>query len=122
MLNMKNFKTNIFRLALAFSIFPFTPITHAQTAVQPDIQRIEDIYALIEKVALWFQAFFFIIAAIFIILAAFSYLTSGGEKEKLAEAKNRLIYAVIAIVVAMLAFVLKTVVRNFLGTGTGIVL
>ena len=115
---MKNLKTKISVLALTLLTLPFSGIVYAQETVTPDIRDINDIYYLIKRVAGWFQAFFFIIAAIFIIIAAFTYLTSGGDEDKVKRAKTELIYAVIAIVVALLAFVVVAIMRNFLGGGT----
>jgi len=119
---MKNLKTKISVLMLTLLTLPFLGIVYAQTSYTPDIRDIHDIYNLILKVARWFQAFFFVIAAIFVIIAAFTYLTSGGDEDKVKRAKTELIYAVIAIVVALLAFVVVAIMRNFLGGGTATIL
>lgn len=42
-------------------------------------------------------------AVIMIILAGFKYITSGGDSNKVSNAKNTLVYAVIGIIVAVLA-------------------
>ena len=65
-----------------------------------------------------FYTIFFIIAAVFIILAAFSYLTAGGDDEKVKSAKQKLIYAIVAIVVALIATSVNVVISNFLGGQT----
>ena len=119
---MKNLKVKISTLALTLSTLPFLGIANAAEAVRPNITDIHGIYSLVEKIANWFQAFFFILAAIFIIMAAFSYLTSAGDDDRLKRAKSQLIYAVVAIVVALLAFVMVTILKNFLGAGTGVIL
>ena len=117
---MKNLKAKISTLALTLSTLPFMGIAnvHAAQAVTPNITDIHGIYSLVEKIAKWFQAFFFILAAIFIIMAAFSYLTSAGDDDRLKRAKSQLIYAVVAIVVALLAFVMVTILKNLMGAGT----
>ena len=119
---MKNLKVKISTLALTLSMLPFLGIANAAEAVRPNITDIHGIYSLVEKIAKWFQAFFFIIAAIFIVMAAFSYLTSAGDDDKVKKAKSQLVYAVVAIVVALLAFVMVTILKNFLGAGTGVIL
>lgn len=43
------------------------------------------------------------ISVIVIVLAGFMYVTSGGEPEKTKKAKNTIIYALVAIVLAVLA-------------------
>ncbi|MDO8504235.1 MAG: hypothetical protein Q7S36_00070 [Candidatus Liptonbacteria bacterium] len=39
----------------------------------------------------------------FVVFAAFKYLTSGGEPDKIREATHQLLYAAIALVVGLLA-------------------
>jgi len=74
-----------------------------------------DLLSLIQTITNWFAAIFFVIAVIFIILAAFGYLTAGGEEEKVSKAKKQLVYAVVAIVVALLAFFIPTIIQDILG-------
>ena len=63
----------------------------------------------------WVYAIFFVIAAFFILFAAFTYLTAKGDPEKVKGARDQIIYAVIAIVVALLAFSIDRIVKAFLG-------
>lgn len=79
-----------------------------------NIRSVGDVVGKFEIIVNWVQYIFFIVAALYIILAAFAYLTSGGDETKIKTAKDRLMYAVIAIVVALLAFVMKNVVTGFL--------
>jgi len=69
---------------------------------------------LVRQIVRWAYIIFFIIAVLMIILAAFSYLTAGGDAEKVNTAKNRLIYAAVAIAVAFLAVSFETIIKNFL--------
>ncbi|MEK7076659.1 MAG: hypothetical protein AAB967_00345, partial [Patescibacteria group bacterium] len=57
--------------------------------------------------------FFYIVATLMIILAAWSYLTAGGDETKVAGAKNKVIYALIAIAIAVIAGGIVTLVKNF---------
>lgn len=70
---------------------------------------------LIETIATWIAVIFFAVAVIFIIIAAFGYLTSGGDAEKVASAKNKIVFVIVAIVVAALAFAVPRLVFNVLG-------
>lgn len=45
-----------------------------------------------------------IIAAVFIVIGGFNYMTSAGDAGKVAKAKNTIIYALIGLVVCVLAF------------------
>ncbi len=44
-----------------------------------------------------------VLTVIFVIVAAFKYLTSGGDPEKVSSANHMIVYAVVAIVVALIA-------------------
>lgn len=57
---------------------------------------------------------FFIIAVLFILFAAYKYLTGAGEPEALKTAKKMIIYASIAIAIALLAVGASTIIQNFL--------
>jgi Type IV secretion system pilin len=54
------------------------------------------------------------ISVIMLILGGVRYVLSGGEQAKVAEAKNTILYAVIGVVVAILAYaVVNFVVSSF---------
>jgi hypothetical protein len=72
-------------------------------------------------VADWFFVALIAIAIIFVIMAAFSYLTAGGEPEKVKIAGHRLIYAAIAVAVAIVAKGFPLVIGSFFtGAGTNV--
>ena len=64
-----------------------------------------------------FSWIFFIVAAIFIILAAFAYLTAQGDAEKIKTANKQILYAVIAIIIALLSVSFTAIISNFISTG-----
>jgi hypothetical protein len=45
-----------------------------------------------------------VLSVIFIIIGGFKYVTSGGDPKNTASAKNTILYAVVGVVVAILAF------------------
>lgn len=53
-----------------------------------------------------------VVAVIMIIIGGFLYVTSGGDPQKTANAKNTLLFAVIGIVIVALAQVLVNFVIN----------
>ena len=69
---------------------------------------------VLKGVIRWIYIIFFVIAVMFIIFAAFSYLTAGGDPEQVSKAKSRIIYAAVAIAVALLAVGFEVIIRNFL--------
>lgn len=73
---------------------------------------------LVRYIVRWIYIIFFIIAVLFILFAAFTYLTAGGNEETVGKARNMIIYAAVAIIVALLAVGFEAIVRNFLSTPT----
>lgn len=77
---------------------------------------------LIKKVGDWLFAIFMVLAVIFLLLAAYKYLFSGGslaKKDSPAEvqkAHKMLIYAVIAVTIAVLAPIIVNVIATFVRT------
>ncbi|OGD94876.1 hypothetical protein A3F02_03595 [Candidatus Curtissbacteria bacterium RIFCSPHIGHO2_12_FULL_38_9b] len=51
-----------------------------------------------------------------IIIAGFKFVTSGGDPKKLESAKATLTYAIIGLVITILAFVILQVLQTFLGS------
>lgn len=76
-----------------------------------DITTETEAVSAIDEVAGFLSNVFFALAAIFIILSAIFYLTAAGNQTQLDRAKNTLIYSIVAIVIALIAFSLP----NFLG-------
>ena len=75
------------------------------------------------SVVKWVYTIFFIIAALFIIFAAFNYLTGADTPDKIKSAHSQLVYAAIAIAVALLAISFQLIIGSFLkgsdGGGSG---
>jgi protein-S-isoprenylcysteine O-methyltransferase Ste14 len=99
--------------------FMLSSAAFGQVANIPGVERVGPstvggLVDLIRQIVRWIYIIFFIIAVLMIIMAAFTYLTAGGDAEKVATAKNRLIYAAVAIAVALLAVGFEVIVRNFL--------
>jgi hypothetical protein len=68
---------------------------------------------IIDKVGTFLFTALIAVAVIFIIYAAYLYLLSEGEPEKIKTALNTLVYALIAIVVALISRSLVFTVQNF---------
>lgn len=100
-------------LALALAIAPF--LTSAQTAPPVVMTSVGGFIDLLNTILGWMFTIFMVLAVIMIIWAAFVYLTAGGDEEKVGKAKNMLIYAVVAIVVALLAAGVPKIVQSLLG-------
>lgn len=61
------------------------------------------------------QTFLFALAALFIIIAGYKYLTAAGNEDDIKDAKNMLIYALVAIVIGIIAGGVVNFVADILG-------
>ena len=86
------------------------------TGIITNVSQILNVVRYIVKLIYWL---FFLFAILFVILAAFNYLTASGDAVKVKKATNMLIYAVVAVVVALIAWGIETIVRNAIITGAG---
>ena len=91
-------------MALGFDPGPVPPST-ATVDINSLIQIILDI--------LWPIAVAFFI--VMFVLAGFLFATAQGEPEKLGQARNAVIYGMVGVLVAVLAFAIVAIVRNQTG-------
>lgn len=83
------------------------------------IKSVSELCQFIQRIVTVVFSIIMIIAVIFILLAAFNYLTAGGSGEKVETATKQLTNAIIAIVIAVLAYSIPMVVAGFLYRGAG---
>ncbi len=103
---MKN-KTKSIIAAAIISGFPMVAFAQINTA--------DDIIALMQKAVTYMYEAFYIVVVGFILLAAFNYLQGGDNPKKIETAKAQLKYAVIALVIALTASGVATIINTFLG-------
>jgi len=84
------------------------------------IKESSELIDVIARIVGWIYIIFFIIAVMYILFAAFNYLTGANDPEKIKTGRNQIIYAAIAIVIALLAVGARTIIEGFLGGGGSI--
>jgi len=105
--------------ALAFAQSVPSPVAPTQTSVpQGQITSLQGVLQTLCTVFAWAFYFLIVLAVIFVIIAAFRYLTAAGDPEKVKAAGSTLLYAAIAIGVALLARAVPLVVGSFLGASS----
>ncbi len=115
----KILKTLVVSIALGTLVMPVAfaqtnPYGNVVPTQVPTLNSPGDVMNLLYTFLGWAFAFFFVIAVFMFLWAAFIYLTGAGNEEKVSEAKKRLLYGVIAIVVALLAGSIPSIVKNLL--------
>lgn len=88
----------------------------APTAQKVSFDDPDKVIALVDKVALYFQAIVLIIAIIMIIYSGFLWMTAGGEEDKLGTARKTLIYGLVGIAVVLFAYVAQTFITKLFGS------
>ena len=122
---MKNFfLRNPVRAVTGLSILMVAPVVAMTAAAQntappaptTSITNITGLFTLINNIFNILFWLLIVLAAIFIIRPLFSYLTAGGEPEKIQAANKRVIYAAVAVVVGVLAKAIPSIVCTFIAT------
>jgi len=98
-------------LSLAVSPVVFAEITGVTNPPTVD-KPLEGWLGIVNTIAKWFYTLILVISVIMILMAAFNYLTAGGDQGKVKKASQMLIYAVVGIVVAILAFSISSIVTG----------
>jgi Flp pilus assembly protein TadB len=78
------------------------------------ITSIEEGVGIFTTLVKWVYTIFFIVAVLFILMAAYSFVTSQGSAEKVQKAKDQLKWAIIAVVIALLSSGFALVIQNFI--------
>jgi hypothetical protein len=79
------------------------------------INSVQNVLDVTCVVFAWMFYFLIALAIIFVVIAAYRYLTSAGNPEKVKGATNTILYAAIAVGVALLAKSIPLIVASFLG-------
>ena len=89
----------------------------AQTAPPAPITSLSGAQAFVCTVIVgWFFTGLIVLAVVFVLVAAFKYLTASGDPEKVKAASHQLIYAAVAIVVAIFARGFPLIIASLFNT------
>lgn len=75
------------------------------------------IFGIVRNIVIWIYRAFFVVAVIFLLIAAYNFIQGGTNPEKIKVAKGQIKYAVISIVVALVASGLSWIIAQFLVSG-----
>lgn len=75
----------------------------------------EDVNSMIENITNTLLFFLGAVAVIIIIIGGFMYVTAAGDPGRIKTAKNTILYAVIGLIVALLAWGIVSFVVNTVG-------
>ncbi|MFH1392676.1 MAG: hypothetical protein ABIG90_03380 [bacterium] len=92
---------------------PTTPECKLVGTASP-ITNISGVDALVRAVARWISIVVSVIAVIFIVLGGASYITAGGDAEKAGAARQKIVYGLVGLAIAALAWGAEAIVRSVL--------
>jgi preprotein translocase subunit SecG len=107
---IKKALTGIMILTPALAFGQFSGVNTPKT----NITSLTGVEGVISKIVNWITGLFFVAAILYIFYAAYLFLTSGGDEEKIKTAKTQLLYSIIAIAVALLAGTMRYIVASIL--------
>mgnify|MGYP006279219961 CR=1 FL=1 len=110
---MKIFKKSLLALAFVMVLTPMLALA-AYTGPEAGPTTLNDITGIIDTVVNWFSVIVFLLAIFFLLWAGLSWMTAGGDESKTSAARNRLIYGLIGIAVALFAGVAQTFIENLI--------
>ncbi|MGB9743268.1 MAG: pilin [Minisyncoccales bacterium] len=87
-------------ISISILILPFL-VTAVVTPKGPTSNI--DIPTLLDRIIDWAFYFLLIIAALFLVIAGFYFITAQGDAEQIKKAKNMVLYAAIGLVVAVVS-------------------
>jgi len=128
---IQNNMKHIAKISGAIAIFLFAillvaPVAFAQGTIPSVLPGGEGDYgqdtiggwvSILITIVRWFYTIIFIIAVLFILLAAWNFITSKGDPTKTKTARGQLLWAVIGIAVALISYTIIYFVRSALITG-----
>jgi heme/copper-type cytochrome/quinol oxidase subunit 2 len=118
---MKKFSVILTILSVSSPLLTMAAITPGQIPSAQDlglqeapVETPSQLMGVIADIVGWAYTIFFVVAVLFIIFAAFNYLTASGNPEKIKTAHSQLMWAIVAIVVALMAVGIRMIIEHFL--------
>ena len=110
-MNKKLITVSAILLTLPAIILAFNPGPIPNPAPGLSVNDLVDlVFAILWPIAV---AFFIIM----FVIAAFHFFTAAGDPEKVKSARNFVLWGVVGVVVALLAWSIPFIIRNTLGSG-----
>ena len=112
-------KIAIYKKFLSFLLFAFILILPLVGFADNDsgVASITDILNVLQRAANWFLAIVLVLAIIIFVYVGFTFMTAEGDAERIGKAKKMFFWAIIGLIVALLSYGLRELIRNLLEAG-----
>jgi hypothetical protein len=111
-----NKKLAVIFSGIALAVLPVT-VFAINRIDQPEQNGITDIWSLFNHILDFLWPLFIAVAVLMFIFAGFTFLTANGDPGKVKTAQHAIIWAIVGVVVALLAFSLS-IVKTIIGAIT----
>lgn len=85
------------------------------TVAQPQGVRITDVGVLISAIVGTLLILAALMAFLYLIMGGIQWITSGGDKTHMEEARNKITHAIVGLIIVGAAWAVMVLVQNFLG-------
>jgi len=114
-MNKNIFKKASIGIALGLTLLPFLALAQAGQVPGPLITSPTQISDIVQRALNWIAGIVMTISLVMLLWAAILFLTAGASETAHSKAKNVLIYAIVGIAVAILAFSVQPLLTTILG-------
>jgi hypothetical protein len=83
------------------------------------IKDVDDIFNILKTIVQYAYTIFFILAVLFILIAAFNFLTAKGDSAKVQSARDQIKWAVVAVIIALISVGAAEIINNFISDPLG---
>jgi hypothetical protein len=114
---------NLLVISAVFALLVMPVMSFAATGYEepppsvPGFSSASAFLGVLDRVIGWIFTLLLVLAVIFILYAAFKYLTAAGDPTTISTANKMLLYAAIAIAVAVLSRSIPLLVKQFVQSG-----
>ncbi|MDO8515900.1 MAG: hypothetical protein Q7S28_01470 [bacterium] len=99
--------------ALTLLVGPFAAFAQVNTA---PFTTVTDVKNFMCDIFGWLFYFLVVLSTIFVVIAAYRYLTAAGDPKAVQTANHMFLYAAVAVAVALLAKGIPSIMASILGT------
>ena len=115
-------KKNLLQIVTNSSVaLLLSPVLASAVGIQTPNPGVTNVGSLLDRICSLTDIFFttlLILSIVFVMIAAFRYLTAGGDPEKVEGANKQILYAAVAIIIALFARSVPVVIVQFVSSST----
>ncbi len=114
------FKTTLFTVGAQVAALLTSAPAYAQQGQplpDPTLGKEGQVFQVIERIITFGTYSVFAIAVILVLIGAYYYVTAGGDAEKTKTARTYILYALVGVILALLARGIVALIRNSILTG-----